>query len=214
MARAVAVRRSDPGAAGWAPVRPPTNDPPARWDTAGDDTDALWWQWLDAPAGTRPAELTACWYRMDELGMGLALYLPRRLGFRTITIDEETRNVVRLIDLEGWTRRKTGRRLYPDLDRPKSVARSQLGAGRAQLAAAGVLPWAAWPGGELPASWWEEPETLLAMRAWRASAVLVRDELRSWPQLVRGVAGRASGLVGTALRLAAAPGLLARPRSG
>ena len=41
--------------------------------------------------------------------------------------------MVRLVDLEGWTPRKTGRRLYRELDDPKAEARSRLKSGRAQL---------------------------------------------------------------------------------
>jgi hypothetical protein len=193
MAHDVVLRQAADPAATEIWVRPPA-EPPRRWETASG-TDSIWWRWLEAPPGTRPQELAPCWYCVDDLGMGLGLYVPRRFAARAAEIDEELLKVVRLIDLDGWTRRKTGRRLYPEAAEPKAAARTRLHSGRAQLAAAGVLPWAAWPAGRLPRGWWAEPDTQVAMGAWRASAIIVRDEMRSWTRRAQGAVSLATGLV-------------------
>src|SRR4051794_13791036 len=150
MASTVAARRTEhPAALAW-PVRPPEGVPPAGWDLMTDGADALWWHWLGVAPGTSPAQLERCWYRVDDLGMGLGLYAPRRLGVPDGSIDAELLNVGRLIDLEGWPRRKTARRLSAGPAARKAVARDRLESGGERLAAAGVLPWAACPAARFP----------------------------------------------------------------
>ena len=158
MASDVASRRAaHPAIARW-PAQPPAESVPRRWELAADDAHAIWWWWLDVPDGASPRELESCWFRIDDLGMGLGLYVPRRLGSQAVAIDDELLNVVRLVDLEGWSRRKAGRRLFGDDASSKTTARALLKSGRAQLATAGVLPWASWPRGKLPDAWWTEPD--------------------------------------------------------
>ena len=105
MAHGVALRQAEQPGLWPADLHPPADEPPQSWDTATDGANAIWWRWLDAPAGITPNELGACWYRVDDLGMGVGLYLPRRLGGRPVDVDDELLNVVRLVDLDGWTRR-------------------------------------------------------------------------------------------------------------
>jgi len=84
--------------------------------------------------------------------------------------------VARGVDVLGMTEYELARVLYSDgvpAQGAKSKVTRDLGAGRARLAADGVLPWAAFPNGPLARSeWWLEDAFAGAMDTWHREAIL------------------------------------------
>ena len=212
MAREVVVHRARQSGSRWTVIRPAAGAEPARWEIAGDGSHAVWWQWLDVPAGSRPRELAACWFRLDDLGMGLGLYLPRRFGARAIAVDDELLNVVRLIDLEGWSRSNgqapVRRRARPQSRGPAATEERSRPAGGQRRTAVGSVARR-----QAARCLVEHSQTDTAMMAWRQSAVLVAAEAPSLRKLADDAFAQATGLVESVLRLADMRRLLALTHS-
>ena len=70
-------------------------------------------------------------------------------------------------DIEGMSRNSVARELFGEhyADGGKRVTRYHVAA-RQHLHDAGVLPWAAWPEGRLPARWWRHFEFAQAISRW------------------------------------------------
>lgn len=74
-----------------------------------------------------------------------------------------------LVDCTGCTQGQAARAMYPDRGREAAKRKCvrDRDAGRLSKHEQGVLPWAAWPDGKLPARWWRQPELATAVNRWR-----------------------------------------------
>lgn len=138
----------------------------------------MWWDCLDPPTGTQPGELDGYWFPIEAMHLGVSFYVPRIPGGLDLDVTAMHVEVVTLHDFDGRSLHKIGARLYPHLSDGRTTARARLRSTRAQLAAAGVLPWAAWPGGCLPAQWWTAHPFAEHVAAWRTSAIDAADAIR------------------------------------
>lgn len=84
------------------------------------------------------------------------------------------------LDIGGWGERLLGRRLdgvarrrqgEPEDERARSGIRRARRSGRAYLHELGVVPWAGWGQGTLPADWWLTPEFRKAITQWACEAL-------------------------------------------
>jgi hypothetical protein len=159
----------------------PVFDPPREWETDEDGRPVC----LPSPAGGAWRVVVRDDYKLGprqwvfDFGPRMFPTLggqDRHHGFGRPRLQdgdpERVRYVAWRVDVHRWSQREVARDLYGEDDADRLRARRELRAGRELLHVEGVLPWAAWPAGNLPAEWWREERFWRAVNRWARETML------------------------------------------
>jgi hypothetical protein len=150
--------------------------PPASWEIVIAERErggGIRWAWL--PTGEP-------WYAMTPEPFGLAVEFPRLTGVRPKDHHgfgpprmrdwqpKELCTVALEIDVLGRSFRSYGAEVRPANKDPRTTVRYQLTQARAMLADEGVVPWAAFDAGAVPAEWWRTEAFIIAIDEWAGAA--------------------------------------------